>query len=190
MTLLMTLFLWLMGVWGQGSLRERRPGVFEIRIAVGIDPVSGRTVQRSFWFHGAPEDAEERRSELATQFAEYRAVRRAAPFLTVGELLERWMAAHHDWRPSTWSSGPVQRQGAHRGPHRWETGGHTSPDVVRVPWPDGRSVGATVSVVSGRFRVLPFRPRLGTVRIDHRSQPDQGYARAAPPRYSHARART
>jgi hypothetical protein len=75
-----------MGIWGQGSLRERRPGVFEIRIAVGVDPVSGRTVQRSFWFHGTSEDAEERRSELATQFAEYRAVRRAAPFLTVGGL--------------------------------------------------------------------------------------------------------
>jgi len=90
-----------MGVWGQGSLRERRPGVFEIRIAVGVDPVSGRTVQRSFWFHGALEDAEERRCELAARFAEYRSVRRAAPFLTVGELLERWMAAHHDWRPST-----------------------------------------------------------------------------------------
>ena len=85
-------------------MRERRPGVFEIRVAVGVDPVSGRTVQRSFWFHGALEDAEKRRKELAKQFAEYRAVRRAAPFLTVGELLERWMAAHHDWRPSTWSS--------------------------------------------------------------------------------------
>ena len=65
-------------------MRERRPGAFEIRIAVGVDPVSGRTVQRSFWFHGALEDAEERRRELAAQFAEYRAVRRAAPFLTVG----------------------------------------------------------------------------------------------------------
>ena len=59
-----------MGVWGQGSLRERRPGVFEIRIAVGVDLVSGRTIQRSFWFHGTPEEAEERRSALASQFAE------------------------------------------------------------------------------------------------------------------------
>ena len=57
-------------------MRERRPGVFEIRIAIGVDPVSGRTVQRSFWFHGTADDAEERRRELATQFAGYRAVRR------------------------------------------------------------------------------------------------------------------
>ena len=56
----------------------------------------------SFWFHGSLEDAEERRRELAAQFAEYRSIRRAAPFLTVGELLERWVAAQHEWRPSTW----------------------------------------------------------------------------------------
>ena len=89
-----------MGVWGQGSLRERRPGVFEIRIAVGVDPVSGKTVQRSFWFHGAPEDAEERRGELAAQFAEYRAVRRASPFLTVAELLERLSSLGEERRSS------------------------------------------------------------------------------------------
>jgi hypothetical protein len=65
-----------MGAWGEGSLREKRPGVFEISVAVGVDPVSGRTVQRSFWFHGALEDAEERRRELAAQFAEYRSIRR------------------------------------------------------------------------------------------------------------------
>jgi hypothetical protein len=52
------------GIWGQGSMRELRPGVFEIRIAVGADPVSGRTVQRSFWFHGTAEDAGDRRSEM------------------------------------------------------------------------------------------------------------------------------
>src|ERR1035437_3425960 len=90
------------GVWGQGWLRERRPGVCEIRIAVGVDPVSGRTVQRSFWFHGVADDAEERRRELAAQFAEYRSIRRAAPFLTVGELLERWVVAQHDWRAAAW----------------------------------------------------------------------------------------
>ncbi|MGH9080926.1 MAG: hypothetical protein ACRDYE_12800 [Acidimicrobiales bacterium] len=42
--------------------------------------MSGRTVQRSFWIHGTVEDAGDRRSELVAQFAEYRAVRRAAPF--------------------------------------------------------------------------------------------------------------
>jgi hypothetical protein len=93
-----------MGLWGEGTLRERRPGVFEIRVAVGVDPVSGRTVQRSFAFHGTTEDAEVRRRELAARFAEYRSLRRAAPFITVGQLLERWASAHHDWRPATRTS--------------------------------------------------------------------------------------
>ncbi|HMK62876.1 MAG TPA: hypothetical protein VK386_04585, partial [Acidimicrobiales bacterium] len=87
--------------WGSGSLRERRPGVWEIRVAVGVDPVSGRTVQRSFAFHGDAEQAEVRRQELGEEWAERRVIRRAAPFLTVGELLERWLEAHHDWRPAT-----------------------------------------------------------------------------------------
>lgn len=68
-------------------MRERSAGVWEIRVAVGVDPVSGRTVQRSFSFHGSAEDAALRRKELAAEWAERRAIRRAAPFLTVGELL-------------------------------------------------------------------------------------------------------
>ncbi len=90
--------------WGKGTRRERRPGVWENRIAVGVDPVSGRTAHRSFVFRGDVGQAEARRLELAAEWAERRAVRRAAPFLTVGELLERWMCAHHDWRPATWIS--------------------------------------------------------------------------------------
>ena len=144
----------MVGIWGQGSLRERRPGVFEIRIAVGVDPVSGRTVQRSFWFHGALEDAEERRSELATQFAEYRAVRRAAPFLTVGELLERWLAAQHDWRPSTWSSARSNAKALTGDPIANRRVSTLRPEMVRVTMARWRESGATVSVVSGRFRVL------------------------------------
>jgi len=143
-----------MGVWGQGSLRERRPGVFEIRIAVGVDPVSGKTVQRSFWFHGAPEDAEERRGELAAQFAEYRAIRRASPFLTVGELLERWMFAHHDWRPSTWTSARSNVKALSADPIADRRVSSLRPDMVREAMARWRAVGATVSMVSGRFRVL------------------------------------
>jgi hypothetical protein len=143
-----------MGVWGQGSLRERRPGVFEIRIAVGVDPVSGRTVQRSFWFHGALEDADERRSELATQFAEYRAVSRAAPFLTVSELLERRMAAHHDWRPSTWSSARSNAKALNADVLADIRVPSLRPEVVRHAMARWKETGASESVVSGRFRVL------------------------------------
>jgi len=143
-----------MGVGGRGSLRECRPGVFEIRIAVGIDPVSGRTVQRSFWFHGALEDAEERRSELAAEFAEYRAVRRAAPFLAVGELLERWMAAHHDWRPSTWSSARSIVKALTADAIADRRVSSLRPESIRQAMARWMEAGASVSVVSGRFQVL------------------------------------
>ena len=140
--------------WGQGTLREKRPGVFEIRVAVGVDPVSGRTVQRSFWFHGALEDAEERRRELAAQFAEYRSIRRAAPFLTVGELLERWLAAQHDWRPSTWVGVRSNVKALSADPIAGRRVATLRPEVVRVTMARWREAGAGVSVVSGRFRVL------------------------------------
>lgn len=153
MTLLLTLFL-PDGRMGPGIATERRPGVFEIRIAVGVDPVSGRTVQRSFWFHGALEDAAERRSELATQFAEYRAFRRAAPFLTVGELVERWMAAHHDWRPSTWSSARSNVKALTADPVAERRVSSLRPEVVRQAMARWKETGASVSVLSGRFRVL------------------------------------
>ena len=143
-----------MGAWGEGSLREKRPGVFEIRVAVGVDPVSGRTVQRSFWFHGALEDAEQRRRELAAQFAEYRSIRRAAPFLTVGELLERWLAAQHDWRPSTWTGVRSNVKALSADPIAGRRVSTLRPEVVRVTMARWRESGAGVSVVSGRFRVL------------------------------------
>jgi integrase len=143
-----------MGARGEGSLREKRPGVFEIRVAVGVDPVSGRTVQRSFWFHGALEDAEERRRELAAQFAEYRSIRRGAPFLTVGELLERWLAAQHDWRPSTWTGVRSTVKVLSADPIAGRRVATLRPEVVRVTMARWRESGGGVSVVSGRFRVL------------------------------------
>ena len=154
----------MVGVWGQGSLRERRPGVFEIRIAVGVDPVSGRTVQRSFWFHGTANDAEDRRHQLAIQFAEYRSLRRAAPFLTVGELLERWLTAEHDWRPSTWSSARSNAKALIGDPIANRRVSTLRPDMVRVAMARWRESGATVSVVSGPFRVL--RSALGWVQSE------------------------
>jgi hypothetical protein len=143
-----------MRAWGKRTLREKRLGVFEIRVAVGVDPVSGRTVQRSFWFHGALEDAEERRRELAAQFAEYRSIRRAAPFLTVGELLERWVCAQHDWRPSTWVGVRSNVKALSADPIAGRRVSTLRPEVVRVTMARWRDAGAGVPVVSGRFRVL------------------------------------
>ena len=49
---------------GTGSIRQRSPGVWEIRVVVGFDAVLGRSVQRSFTVHGDAEYAQRRRREL------------------------------------------------------------------------------------------------------------------------------
>jgi hypothetical protein len=70
-------------------------------VAVVTDPISGRALQRSFTFRGDRADAEARCAELAADYAVIRVVIQAAPFLTVDEVLERWLTFDHDWRPST-----------------------------------------------------------------------------------------
>jgi hypothetical protein len=85
---------------GTGSIRERLPGVWEIRVVVGFDPVHSRSVQRSFTVHGDNEAAEQRRRELVDDFGISRiAFASEASRLTVAELLERFFAA--PWKPAT-----------------------------------------------------------------------------------------
>jgi hypothetical protein len=40
---------------GSGSLRERSPGVWEVRVVVGFDAVRRRSLQRSFTVRGDEE---------------------------------------------------------------------------------------------------------------------------------------
>jgi hypothetical protein len=53
---------------GTGSIRQRSPGVWEVRIVVGFDAVRGRSVQRSFTVHGDADFAERRRRELIDDY--------------------------------------------------------------------------------------------------------------------------
>ena len=66
---------------------EKRPGYWEIRVVVASRP----TVQRSFTVFGARSTAETRRDELVAEFG-LDAGFPAAATLTVGALLERFMA--------------------------------------------------------------------------------------------------
>jgi hypothetical protein len=91
-----------MGHTARGSVRERQPGVWEIRVAAGAHPVTGWTVTRSVTFHGSRGDANAYAAELAAERTARRSIARAAPFVTVDELLDRWLAADHRWsRPPT-----------------------------------------------------------------------------------------
>lgn len=150
--------------WGDGTMRERSPDNWEIRVAVGVDPVSGRTVQRSFTFHGCVGDAELHRKELAAEWAERRAIRRAAPFLSVAELLERWLAAHHDWRPATWIGARSNVKALRTDPLALRRVSTLKPEHVRAAMAAWSSAGASVAVVSGRFRVL--RSAVGWAHVE------------------------
>lgn len=138
-----------------GSLRERRSGVWEIRIAVATDLVTGRTVQRSFTFRGDRTAAQIWCHELAEEYACRRAAHREAPFLTVGELLARWIDAEHDWKPSTVSGYRSNVRGLGRDEllhaHRVVS---VSPAVVRQAMARWAAAGAGPAVVGGRFRTL------------------------------------
>jgi integrase len=150
--------------WGEGTMRERSPGNWEIRVAVGVDPVSGHTVQRSFTFHGCADEAELHRKELAAEWAERRAIRRAAPFLSVAELLERWLAAHHDWRPATWIGARSNVKALRADPLALRRVSTLRPEHVRAAMAAWSSAGASVAVVSGRFRVL--RSAIGWAHVE------------------------
>jgi len=57
---------------GSGSMRQRRPGVWEVRVAVGRDPVSGRSRYRSLTVHGDRAVAQTARERWAADAAEVR----------------------------------------------------------------------------------------------------------------------
>ena len=140
---------------GTGTIRERRPGVWEIRIAAGTDPVTGRTLQRSVTFRGSAGEADAYRIELAAEYRARRSVTRAAPMLTVAELLERWLIADHRWKPSTLVGyrSNVRHLIADRRLARTRVVSLT-PLEVRRSFARWEAAGASTAVVAGRFRVL------------------------------------
>lgn len=139
---------------GSGTRRERRPGVWEIRVAAGTDPVTGRTLQRSVSFHGDEAAADAYQRDLADQYRARRSVARAAPHLTVGELLERWLEADHPWRPSTRigyrSNVRLLRAETIAG----ERVVSLTPTQVRAAMARWQAEGTTTSAAVARFRVL------------------------------------
>jgi integrase len=169
--------------------------VWEIRVAVGADVVTGRTVQRSVMFRGAEDGAEAYRAELAEEYSRRRAVTRAAPFLTVGELLERWLLADHPWKPSTvvgYRSNARQLVNDKRLAEIRVVS--LTPHLLRTTFARWSASGATTSVIGGRFRALravvgwayderiidvhPIRTMRGPGRVEPRRPLREGDVRA------------
>jgi integrase len=168
-----------------GTIRERRPGVWEIRVAVGTHPVTGRTTQRSVTFHGDECDARAYASELAAEAVARRTITMPAPMITVAAVLSRWLDADQPWKPSTYvgyrsNAGFLQRDAI--GGVRVAT---LSPRLIRAAFARWEADGGTSSVIAGRFRVL--RSAIGWAydeRIidDHPIRTMRGPARPEPRR--------
>ncbi len=76
--------------------------MWEIRVAAGTDPVTGRTIQRSVTFHGTEADARTYSADLAADATTRRAITAPAPLITVAAVLNRWLDADQPWKPSTY----------------------------------------------------------------------------------------
>lgn len=140
---------------GSGSIRQRRPGVWEIRVAAGTDPVTGRTLQRSVTFRGSEPDAYDYRQELAAEYVARRSVTKAAPMLTIAELLQRWLSADQPWRPSTTIG--YRSNARFLGADITLAGTRAvslTPRDVRRAFARWERDGASRAVIGGRFRVL------------------------------------
>ena len=82
-------------------MRQRRQGVWEVRVAVGPDPVSGRSRYRSLTVPGDRDTAQEARQRWAAKAELVRSSGRTRPGITLAALLREWLCADHGWRPST-----------------------------------------------------------------------------------------
>jgi len=87
---------------GTGSIRERSPGVWEVQVVVGFDPVRGQSEQRSFTIRGDAAFAQQRRRELVTDFGVSRfSVTTSAARMNVADLMQAFFDAPHLWKPAT-----------------------------------------------------------------------------------------
>ena len=145
-------------------MRERRAGVWEVRVALGPDLVSGRSRYRSVTIHGDRAAADAARARWAAKAELVRSTGRSRPGVTVGRLLSEWLVADHDWKPSTVSG--------YRSVVKFLTGDRIAarravdltPKVMTALCAGWRTLGCPEPTVSGRVRVL--RSALGWAHLE------------------------
>ncbi len=135
-------------------MRERPAGVWEVRVALGPDLVSGRSRYRSITVRGSRTAAEAARARRAAKAELVRTTGRSRPGITTGRLMGEWLAADHDWRPSTVSG--------YRSVVRFLAGDRIggrravdlTPKVMTATCAAWRTEGCPEPTVSGRVRAL------------------------------------
>ena len=137
-------------------MRERRPGVWEIRVAVGVDPVTHRTRQRSLTVHGDRGHVERVRAELVLEAAMSLQDHRlpTARLVTVAELLAGWVVAEHGWRPSTTAGNRSIVRTLATDPLLAIRVAALTSSVMRATVARWQAAGASVAVTSARVRAL------------------------------------
>lgn len=80
-----------------GTMRERSPGVWQLRAYLGKDPLTGNPIQAARTFRGTGPAAKKALARLVTEVDDQKFDRTRA---TVGQLLDRWLA-NLDLKPST-----------------------------------------------------------------------------------------
>ena len=138
---------------GSGTLRERRPGVFEIRVATGVDPATHRTRQSSYSLRGSRAEAEALLGRLVLDRAQ-RPGGTPGPLLAVRELLHLWLEADHPWKPSTLVGYRSVARFLCADPIAAHRAERLMPADVRRAMHRWRQGGASDAVVAGRFRTL------------------------------------
>lgn len=83
---------------GDGGLRERGPGAWEIKFYIGRDPVTGRRRHRYLTVHGSKRNALDELAKLQHQRSENQLLEPQR--FTVGDYLEKWLTEHARHRVS------------------------------------------------------------------------------------------
>jgi integrase len=140
---------------GGGSRRERRAGVWEIRVTTGIDPTTERSVQTSFTHHGDADSAERRQAELVEMYG----ARTTPPppqsaSMTVQALLEGFLAASHRWSATTWRSHRGQAAMLCRDRIRGVRLDRMTPNAMEAAIERWARAGVTAANLCGRFKTL------------------------------------
>lgn len=155
---------------GDGTQRERRPGVWEVRIPVAPDPVTGRRRQLSVTVAGSAAEATARRAQLLAWCrdhphpvpgTEVAGVGGAGIGLLpppsrvlVGQLLAVWLAADHPWKPSTYTGYRSVARSLAADPIADQRAQMLTPQQVRARLAAWETAGAGPAVAGGRFRTL------------------------------------
>lgn len=129
---------------GSGSQRERRPGVWEVRV---VDPTGAR---RSVIVRGTEVDAAQVRRSMTVRIADT-----PAPHLiTLGQLMRLWVSADHPWKPSTLVGYTSTVRALQADPLGQVRAAVLTPASMRAALARWDREGASSAVTGGRFRAI------------------------------------